>query len=62
MPSQKPNRPCRIDDELYLKLKYLAKLENRSFNNYVENLFIKNVAEYESEHGEIQVDTDSLYE
>lgn len=62
MPSQKPNRPCRIDDELYLKMKFLAKLENRSFNNFVENLFIQTVAAYEAEHGEIKVDTDALYE
>lgn len=62
MPSQKPNRPCRIDDELYLKMKFLAKLENRSFNNFVESLFIKTVAAYEAENGEIKVDPDELYQ
>lgn len=62
MPSQKPNRPCRIDDELYLKMKFLAKLENRSFNNFVESLFLKTVSDYEAIHGEIKVDTDELYQ
>lgn len=61
MPSMKPNRPCRIDDELYLKMKFIAAQENRSFNNYVECLFLKTVLDYEREHGEIKVDTDELY-
>lgn len=61
MPSQKPNRPCRIDDELYLKMKAIAKSQNRSFNNFVECLFIQTVAEYEAKNGVITVDTDELY-
>lgn len=62
MAKNRSNRPCRIEDELYLKLKFLAQQENRSFNNYVENLFIEIVKNYEDKHGEIKVNTDELYE
>lgn len=62
MAKNRSNRPCRIEDELYLKLKFLAQQENRSFNNYIENLFIEVVKNYEDKHGEIKVDTDALYE
>lgn len=57
----KIGRPCRLDDDLYLKTKYLAKLENRSFNNYVEKLLIEVVNDYEKKNGPIIVDTDELY-
>ncbi len=62
MAKNRSNRPCRIEDELYLKLKFLAQQENRSFNNYIENLFIEIVKNYEDKHGEIKVNTDELYE
>jgi len=57
----KPQRPCRLDDELYLKLKHIAKEQNRSYNNYIETVLMLIVKEYEEKHGEIEVDTDSLY-
>lgn len=62
MAKNRSNRPCRIEDELYLKLKFLAQQENRSFNNYIENLFIEVVKLYEQQHGEIKVNSDDLYE
>jgi len=51
-----------MPDDLYLKLKHIAKEENRSFNQevvYILKLYIK---EYEKKHGEIIVETDDLYE
>lgn len=57
----KTNRPCRLADDLYLKAKFLAKLENRSFNNFVEKLLIEVVNDYEKKNGSIVVDTDELY-
>ena len=58
----KPSRPCRLDDELYLKLKYIAKEENRSYNNYIETVLMQIVKQYEEQNGAIHVDTDKLYE
>jgi len=58
----KPQRPCRLDDELYLKLKHIAKEQNRTYNNYIETLLMQTVKAYEEKHGTIQVDTDALYQ
>jgi len=58
----KPQRPCRLDDELYLKLKYIAKEQNRTYNNYIETLLMQTVKVYEEKYGIIQVDTDTLYQ
>lgn len=55
MPSVKPLRTCRLDDELYYKVKYIATRDNRSFNNYLESLLMKIVSDYESAHGPIIV-------
>lgn len=62
MPSLKPIRALRMDDDLYLKIKHLADLDGRSFNNYVVRLLAKFISDYEENHGIIEVDTDSLYE
>lgn len=56
-----PQRGLRIDDELYLKLKYLAAKDSRSFNNYVTIVLQQFVSNYETQNGEIIVDTDELY-
>lgn len=55
-------RGLRIPDELYLKLRYIAKTENRSYNQEAMHILQKFVEEYEKEHGKIKVDTDSLYQ
>lgn len=62
MAIHKPMRSCRLSDDLYLKVKYIADTENRSFNNWLENVLMKIVAIYEKEHGEIAVKVDDLYE
>lgn len=62
MATYRPMRSCRIGDDIYLKAKYIAEQENRSFNNFLEVLLKKTIAAYEAEHGEIKVDTDALYE
>lgn len=55
-------RGLRIPDELYLKLRYIAKTENRSYNQEAMHILQKFVEEYEKEHGKIEVDIDSLYQ
>lgn len=62
MSTYKINRPCRLDDKLYLKVRYIAEKENRSFNNFLEKTLQELVKSYEQQHGEIKVNTDALYE
>lgn len=61
MPSNVPMRGLRMPDELYLKLKYLATKDNRSYNQEAVYILKKYVEEYELENGIISVDTDTLY-
>ncbi len=53
MPSKVPLRGLRIDDELYNKICYIGKLNERSFNQQA-TFFIKQCVEkFEKEHGPI---------
>lgn len=61
MPSSMPMRGLRMDDQLYLKLKYIAAKESRSYNQEAVYILKNFVEEYESKNGVINVDTDSLY-
>ena len=63
MPSSNlPARGLRMPDDLYLKLKYIAKEETRSYNEQAVHILKQYVKNYEEEHGEIIVNTDDLYE
>ncbi len=62
MPSAIPMRGLRMEDELYLKLKYIATKENRSYNQEAVHILKTFVEQYETEHGIISVDTDALYQ
>ena len=62
MASNVPLRGVRMEDDLYLKLKAIAKAEKRSFNQQALAIFEMFVTEYEKEHGKISVDADALYE
>ena len=55
-------KSCRLADDIYLKAKYIADSENRSFNNWLENVLKKIVADYEKENGTIPVQSDDLYQ
>ena len=61
MPSSVPMRGLRMDDQLYLKLKYIATKESRSYNQEAVHILKNFVEKYESEHGTIDVNTDELY-
>ena len=61
MPSAIPMRSIRMEDDLYLKLKYIASEENRSFNQEAVYILKTFVDEYETQHGSISVKTDDLY-
>ena len=62
MPSNVPMRGLRMSDELYLKLRYIAKQENRSYNQEAVYILQKYVSEYEKDKGVISVEPDDLYQ
>ena len=62
MATHRPMRSCRLEDDLYLKVKYVADQEQRSFNNLLEVILKKYVEAYEKENGTISVNTDDLYQ
>ena len=62
MAIHRPMRSCRLEDSLYLKAKYIADQENRSFNNWLETTLKKIVDDYEAEHGAIEINPDDLYQ
>lgn len=45
----------RLLPVIYGKLQTLAKQDNRSLNNYVEQILRRYLDDYEQEHGEIPV-------
>lgn len=62
MPSNVPMRGLRMPDELYLKLRYIAKQENRSYNQEAVHILMQYVAAFEQQHGTITVEPDELYQ
>lgn len=62
MPSSVPMRGLRMEDELYLKLKYLAAKDSRSYNQEAVHILKTYVEQYEDKHGIIEVDVDALYQ
>lgn len=60
MPSNLPQRGLRMQDELYYKIKYIAKKENRSYNQEAVYILKKYIDEYENQNGVIDIDTDDL--
>ena len=57
MASALPLRGLRLDDELYQKIVFIAKLEDRSFNQEATYILKRFVSEYERSHGAIPVST-----
>ena len=55
------NLSIRVSPETNAKLKKIAKSEVRSVSNLIDFLIQKEIARYESEHGEIKVTEDELY-
>ena len=49
----------RIDRLLFAKFKYIADSEGRSANREIEQYIKRAVAEYEAEHGKIEVGEES---
>lgn len=62
MPSLLPMRGLRMDDDLYLKLKYIAQSENRSYNQQAVYILKQYVNDFEKQNGIIPVNSDVLYQ
>ena len=45
----------RVDRQLFKKFRYVAEYEGRSANKEIEQFLKKSVAEFEREHGEIEL-------
>lgn len=53
MPSKLPMFGLRVPTEMMNKLKYIADYNGRSANKEIEQLIIRHVNQFESEHGSI---------
>ena len=62
MPSSVPMRGLRMSDELYLKLREIAKANNRSYNQQAVFVLKQFVENYERENGLIKVNPEDLYQ
>jgi hypothetical protein len=47
--------PLRIDNELRLKVEYIAKIEDRKISQQYERIIKNFISTYEDEHGELIV-------
>ena len=45
-----------VDPELHYKLRYIAKYEGRSANSQLIKLMLQFIADYEKEHGKINLE------
>lgn len=55
MPSDKPRLLIRTDKEIIAKLDVIAKEQNRSRSNTVENIIKTYIKEYEKQNGTISI-------
>ena len=62
MPSKLPVIKANTSDENIIKMKYIAKWNKRSLAKELEYIVEKHIAEFEKEHGTIEVDWMSLQE
>ena len=59
MPSTKPQVKAIVEQIEYEKFKYIADKENRSVSNLIQTMVKDKIKNYETEHGEIQIDKES---
>lgn len=50
----------RMDRVLFAKFRYVAEYEGRSANKEIEQMLKKRVAEFEKEHGKIEIVLDEI--
>lgn len=54
--------PIRVEETLFEKFKFVAKVNHRSISGHLAFLMEQAVKTYEAENGEISVDIDALSE
>jgi len=62
MPTDKRQFTMRMQDDTYEKIRVIAFNDRRSIAMEIETILLGYIAAYESQHGEIKVDSDELYE
>lgn len=55
MAEKKYTTNIRLEYQTALKLKFIASMDNRSINNYIELLIKKEISKYELENGKIPI-------
>ena len=50
--------PLRIDNELQMKIEYIAKLEDRKVSQQYERIIRNFINDYEENHGELIIEED----
>lgn len=58
MATTKMQTVLRLEDDVYDKIRVLARKEHRSINNMLEHILQSYVEEYELENGTINIDTE----
>lgn len=58
----KKSYPLRIEDELYLKIQFIANAHSRSLNKEFEFLLKQYTSEFEKKEGIIPINVDNLYQ
>lgn len=56
MSKKRAQMPLRMDEDIKLKLQYIADQNFRPVNKEVERLIIQYINDYEAEHGEINIE------
>ena len=59
MPSDLPRYTLRIPQEYLDKIRYIAEKNGRSANREIELMIKSRIQEYEQQHGQIRIDSDS---
>ena len=57
MPSKKPYIQIRTKEETIKKFDYIANKNNRSMSNMGETIILEYIQQYETEHGEIKIES-----
>lgn len=55
MATEKRPTMLRLPEEIHEKIRYLALVERRSINMQIEHALAQYIADYESQHGPIQL-------
>lgn len=55
MATEKRPTMLRLPEDMYEKVRYLAFIERRSVNMQIEHALSKYIADYETQHGPIQL-------